>query len=502
MAINMRPVTTMNSVISDLVRLYAPSDNPEITITENFDQLIVKASFRVETSPHEDAIKRCLSFPYNESDHLFWHLSYNDDTILSYDCTNNGYEAIDLDIYKDYEVDLTFTIQKNNDSSRISIYNVHAFTDYIEGLDFKTALDLFDKYFNTTLTFYCYLDSIDFHTDTIAFTNDEVFDFTLLDRRIDKCKNRQLNSIWSSFNWFLFPSDFNVVSSNNERLTSLFDKMAVVLSAMSVCDYSEFVDKSVKIKINGYKTHLAIIRSCTLKGMEVDLSSKDLWCEIASWSYSGGSIVDKLNIARNIISLNSVFSTLFLNSSTFSSIISNYKIFEKENVREYIELRNSISGLLNDMYSKSIEIVDSYINQYKQNLLAILSFLTTVIILNVITNGDFKSCFTYQILLIILLFIAISFGLLIYFKWEVNEKIDRYFIQYKELKKRYQDLFSEEELNDMFKDSDTDNKHSNTYFIKTQISLYTEIWKYSLVAIFIIVCFLWFYNIFIYTEGY
>lgn len=491
----MLQVTTMNSLISDLVHLYAPSYNPEITILEDFDQLTAKASFRVEISPDEDAIKHCLAFPCNECDHVFWYLAYNDETIITYDCNNPDYETIDLDIYKDYEIDLVFIIQKNNYSSRISIYCVEAFTDFLEELDLKTALSMFDKYFNTELIFRCYIDSIIFHTETIAFTSGEAIDYISLDRRIDKCKSRQLNSIWSSFNCFLFPSDFNVVSSNNERLKSLFDKIAVVLSAMSVCDYTEFVDKSVKVKLNGYKMQLAILPSDTLRSMTVDLLSKDLWCKIASWTYSGGSIVDKLNIARNIISLNSDFSSLSLNSSTFSSIISNYKIFEKENVREYIELRNSVSGILLDLQSKASEIVESYIGQFKQSLLAILSFLTTVIILNVITAGDFKSCFTTPILWILTAFVVISAFLMTYYRWEVTNKLRRHFKQHKEIKDRYKDLFSPEELEYIFKDYNNDNKDSNIRFVNMQISLYTAIWKCSLLVVLVIVIFMWLYNI-------
>lgn len=490
----MLPVTTINNVICDLIKLYEPNFDSEIIIVEDFEQLTAKASFKLENSPNDSEIRQCMSFPYDENDKIFWSLSYCGDKVLSYELMNPIYEAINFDIYKYSDIELVFSIQKNIVSSRIPIYSVEAFTDFLEMLDLKTMLSLFGRFFDSYLTFECLLDSIDFQTDTIAFANSKNIDFNILETRQNKVVNRQLNSIWSSFDSSLFPSDFKVLISDNERLKILFDKMVVLLSAMSVCDYTEFVDKSVNIKLNGYKSQIGTFCSNNLKSMPVDIVSRDMWSEITSWSYNGGSVVDKLNIARNIISLNCDFSTLSLNQSTFSSILSNYKIFERENVRDYIELRNSVSELLIDIHAKSNELVDAYSSQFKQNLLAILSFLTTVVILNVITNGDFKSCFTTPILWIILVFLAISTGLMIYFEWEVKQRVEKHFILYEQVKNRYKDLFSLEELNEIFKESSHDNEHSNVCFVKQQIKLYTTVWKYSLLTIFIFVFFMWIYN--------
>lgn len=492
------PQEGMNGVISDLIRLFAPSSTSNIKIHETFERLTATSTFIFERTPILEDIYKYMSFKTGDYDVAFFEISSLDDgnRILLVEKGNEYSSIPDMGINEGLEVELSFTIQKDVGTSKISVYNIDSFVDYIENLDLKTFLVLWDRFFDNCLRLECLHDEFNLITETIVVSNKNLPQLNNLDNgRIRRAESRQMNTIWGDFKTNLFPGDFEPVSSTESRLGKLFNKISGILSVMTLCDRAEFIDDRLDLKLNGYKGLAGSIVVNRLCDLSLDEDSIGLWNEISAWCYSGGSLIDKLGIVRNIISLNIDFLRLKLEPSTFMAIKSNFKIFEKENVKQYIELRNSVSEMLLDMQTKSSEIVSSYTGQFKQNLVAILTFFVSVIILNVVTSGDFISCFTSPILYIMLAFIFISCLLLEYFKWEVNKQFERYVRQYHQLENRYRDLFSEEECQEIFKDANIKNKDSNVAFVKKQINVYTHVWRYSLMLLVLLVIILWIFNV-------
>ena len=59
--------------------------------------------------------------------------------------------------------------------------------------------------------------------------------------------------------------------------------------------------------------------------------------KIYNWIYEGGNTTDKAIIARNIISLHCKYSSILnLDGKTFSSIQSNFNLYQKDNVDRYL----------------------------------------------------------------------------------------------------------------------------------------------------------------------
>lgn len=73
-----------------------------------------------------------------------------------------------------------------------------------------------------------------------------------------------------------------------------------------------------------------------------------------------------MGLARNILSLNFDKENLKLSETAFEAIKSGYKIYQKENIKQYIEIRNKISDQLIELQNKADKIVASFVSDYKK----------------------------------------------------------------------------------------------------------------------------------------
>ena len=192
---------------------------------------------------------------------------------------------------------------------------------------------------------------------------------------------------------------------------------------------------------------------------------------------------DKINIARNIISLNINKDSLRIDSTALNSILSNYKIYEKENVKQYLQVRNKLSELLIDLQEKISAIVDSFISDFKKNILTLVSFFISVVAIKVVSKGDFVGGFTNEIIGLSFVFLLVSIGLLLYSRWELTKKIDLYNKHYRQIKDRYKDVLSTIELEGIFEECDPQKDNTNTSFVLKQKKIYSWLWFLSILLL-------------------
>ena len=158
------------------------------------------------------------------------------------------------------------------------------------------------------------------------------------------------------------PEDFSpYIRSENEYLSKVFDKLKLLYSIIFLFDIVEFKNTEIKYKLNGYRTITQIIDTDN-----VDLDSHESYYNIYKWVYDGGNVVDKIGLARNILSLNFAKDTLHLSEMAFDAIKSGYKVYQKENIKQYIEVRNKISDQLIELQDKADKIVAAFVSDYKK----------------------------------------------------------------------------------------------------------------------------------------
>ena len=175
--------------------------------------------------------------------------------------------------------------------------------------------------------------------------------------------------------------------------------------------------------------------------------------EIGSWIFSGDSAVERAGIARNILAEKCKTSSDLLNISqdTINSIKSNFVIYQRDTTEQYIETKNRIADNIVELSRQQEEMVQDIVDGLRNNLIAIVAFLITVILAGVdmdkMLQGDslpYNVRFVTIILIIgsIVYLIASIIGT--YFKLKSLER------GYNHLKEHYKTLLVTDDVNTTF----------------------------------------------------
>lgn len=376
----------------------------------------------------------------------------------------------------------------------LSIYDIESFNKYIKNLSLSQFLAVIDKHFNEKLIFEVQdINYLEWSTSTIAFipkngkfANSGIGNINR-ENRIADSRNFCCCEMTK---YKLIPQDLYCSKIDETNLLQVvFQKACVIYTCSFIFDYSIISESSYEYRLNGFKTLVNSINISKISDIQIDIGSLNTIFRIYEWLYLGGNNIDKINIARNIVSLNIERDNLSICNSTMDSILSNYKIYEKENVKQYLSVRNKLSELLIDLQEKIGSIMDSFIGDFKKNIITLVSFFISVIVIRVVSKGDFINGFTNEIIGLSFIFLIISIGLLLYSRWELTNKIKLYSKHYDQLKERYKDILSDNELKKIFDDCDPQKDGTNSSFVEKQRKLYSWLWAVSifLLSIFLIV---------------
>lgn len=462
-------------------------------IDEDFSEVRILLKLCVSKFPSLDLYKEFLE-QINERDTFHISIKKDDEVIENFtNRTDENFESyvsiIRQDVQPEDIIELILTIEKNIKKNRLSIYFLDEFTKKISNLSFLTFLSLFDdKLSKGVLLFECLEINASepiFSSHTIQFIGKEEkssikeFDKEIRDKRIETASFLCLWDI--SEKKPLLPDDFFPIQVTPKftDLVKVFLKVSILYTAVFIFDYLSVKEKVFSYKLNGYKTFGNKILTSKVSEIKIDINSASIFYEIYQWIYSGGNTSDKMSIARNIISLNFDPESLKLSDTTFDSILSSFKIFERQSVQQYIEVRNKLSELLINLQEKIDKIVSNFINDFKKNIVTLLTFFTSVIVLRVISKGDFIGGFTNEIIVLSYGFLLISVGILIYSRWELSKRIALFDKHYGQLKNRYKELLTENELNKVFDEQDP-KKLNNKSFVENQKKLFTILWIVSI----------------------
>ena len=486
----------MNDVSDKIIELF--SNSFELILKkETCDEFITEYQINtLSLSPLErDVINKI-----NERDQIAIYFFETDNAeSIDYFSTNvNSWNdfVYELQIKNIQQGKIKIHIEKRLQNSMLSIYCIDKFTEYINTLSLSRFFAIIDIRFTTSLIFEIQDELYpEWSTNTIAFVGKdgkyEISDMENINREsiIKEAKKLCHHEIEK---YKILPEDlFYSQYNGNDSLQSAFTKACMIYAFSFVFDYSALKNDNYEYKLNGFRTLSGHIEAKQLSKINVDISSCGLIYEIYKWLYLGGSKNDKINIARNIISLNIEKESLCINSSTFESILSNYKIYEKENVKQYLQVRNKLSELLIDLQGKISSIVDSFISDFKKIFLTLVSFFISVVAIRVISKGDFIGGFTNEIIVLSFIFLLISVGLLLYSRWELTKKITLYNKHYRQIKDRYKDILSGIELEKIFEECDPQKDDTNASFILKQKKIYSWLWFLSilLLSLFLVVVF-------------
>lgn len=490
----------MNIEIKSIISLFADVEMFNIESRETWDEFEWKSTMTLKKIPLMKDLIRELPHISNRDTWRFIIESEYNDTIFDINSKNGCSEdkAIeeDLEPYLDNQINIIYTVSKHLRDNTLTVYEESLFTEHLQNSKLLVFLNAVNKRFENGLNIEVWTDGFSsFCSKTINFIpKDGQAQANNIEVRQTR-NNLQKNYCQSDgLNFVILPDDLLMDSTSND-ISLLFRKACVVLSMLYVCDSTK-LDDDVEFHLCGYKTLRTKLSALKLNDLGIEDVYCERWFEIYNWAYSGGYTLDRLSISRNIISLNcNTDNIVLINESTFRSIKSNFKIFEQDNVRQYIKVRNEVSNMLISMQKEINTIVDSFISDFKKNIIAVSTFFLTVIVIRVISKGDFTGGFTTPVMILSIIYLCISLGLLYYSRIELDRKKNLFEKHYGQIKERYRILLSDEELKEMFEDSDPNKLQSHANYIEWQKNVYTKIWFGSIVALTLFVVVVWMMNL-------
>lgn len=484
----------MSNLLQDVIRLFSNSSIDENLIVENLTETKLSISCNDLLVPTEDDFNRIIAEICGR-DSINVSIVQNENTWNYVPNANDNFPDFLQNcstIEPAEEKKIIVSITKKNSEQIISVYYVECFCTYLNELSLLGFLLKINEGFNdqNLITFEVQNETFpEFSTQTIKFIakgnqnpNNEGRDVDSL----AKIKNLCHCNLISKYQFT--PSDFHPITKNNTILDEIFSRVSLLYSAIFLFDIFHIENATIQYRLNGYRTI-----NQELNFSDIDISSYEIYYQIYSWVYDGGNIVDKIGLARNILSLNFDKANLKLSETTFEAIKSSYKIYQKENIKQYIEIRNKISDQLIELQNKADKIVDNFVSDYKKTFLAIVSFFISVIVIKVVSSGDFTGGFTKEVTLLSMGFLLVSLIVMFVARWEINKQLIRYSEFYKNLKERHIDLLDESDIKRILNNDKDFN--DNKQFIEKRRKAYTILWVVSLIFLFIIVIVLYISNL-------
>ena len=479
-------------------------DNPKAEYSENFQKWECSYSLDLKKMPDKDSLLAALPVISGRDGWRLRMLNDADEDLFDIrkgSDVDTVYNVNRLQPYIDGNVRLVYSIEKSKMDGVLTVYDLQQILLYVKDLAITAFLNTLYNALQDKLIIEVWGSEYEqFVTESIAVIKkgDDIprlgYDVEKR-KRIDVC-GRYCQ--WTVKLPGLLPEDLHIEESNQEgKLSRLFKQVCLLLSACYVADFSG-IEKSIwKIRISGFRTLFSEGTKTKVPDLAFEENSVDQWYSIYDWCYTGGYISDRLTIARNIISLNCPdFGKLELNKSTLDAIKSNFRIFEQDNVRQYIKVRKDVSNDLLALQDKINSIVEGFTGDFRKSVVGLGTFFLTVVVVRVVAGGHWYEPFSNQIVALSLLFLVLSVVVLVYSRKTLDKKEQLYCKHYKQLRERYDPLLSKEEADHIFEDGDPNKLGSHSNYIQWQKNRYTWIWALTLVAFFLFLVGAWSYNLF------
>jgi len=280
------------------------------------------------------------------------------------------------------------------------------------------------------------------------------------------------------------PKHFHLIErptiANN--LAYKLDRLSYIFSIANIFDITSIrKDDVLYYKLNGYKTiegFFSIDADC------FDNKSYLTYMKICDWVYSDPSnIVEKLGLARNILSIYLKEDSLQISEDAYFSMQSGFKTYLQENLNRYIEVRSNISEQLEHINQKANNAIDKYLNDYQKSSIIFVSFFLSILVLRVLSTGEFVNAFTKDATILSFLLLAISLLYLLFSLWNLNGEKNRLKKRYENLKGRFEDLLIKEDIERILQ-HDREFKEE-IGFINKRTKAYTALWIITVIMVLI-----------------
>lgn len=422
--------------------------------------------------------------PARDEIRIFLEAENEDSFIIHRHTLEEEYSAFIEEILEDEIISVKIEINKSMSAGHFSIYRFHKFAEDIISLSTEEILKVFSMFLNeaqTNIVFELFDNNNIFYTKTMFFLpmeNSEIICSFNRKQRLLEC--RDTSCFYNQDAYELLPDDFKIeVGYEGNPFKEIFLKMETVLAASLIASNAMIQEGQMKLQIMGQRS---VEYTCRLD----KVNGNPVLYKIYDWIYSGASFIDKAIIARNIICLHCKYEPLLsLDVKVLSSIQSNYNLYLKDNVAQYLELKNKVAEFISDIVSRTGEYATELLDKFKANMIAVFGFLFSVVIADIVSDQPLDNIFTKDITVIMELILAGSVVYLFICYGQSKYQIKKVYDSYENLKKIYDGILTEDDICECFQNDYLIQNMKKT--ISRSEKIYLFIWSAFLVVLLVIV---------------
>ena len=415
--------------------------------------------------------------------------------------SNNSCESVKEDIFKlleleeiDLEEPLTssfsFKVTIKWEESELNIFSWKEFNKNLNEISFEEAFKNWSKLIvnNFSATIKTWED--DYHIENDFFSFIPYKEIDQVERKsIDQIKTENRDKVShfvNALDIIVNPDAFNF-SSNDWPLASSFNNLRNILCLIFLSDYSRIKKNEINYCIKGYKT----INGKLVEKLDNKVGN-ELW-SMYKWAYERGSFIDKIGILRNVIPIHITQENInTLEPGALLSAQSGYDLYLKDNVKQYIEIKNKISDMLLSQSEKAGQITKDMFSTFKTNLWTFVTFFMTTILAKVIdkTNNSYDK----TVILAGIVLITLSSIFLIFALSEVKDEKERLKNKYSEIEYRYKDLLNSGDIEKIINFSSPEDltpEERELNYINKKVNKYKLLWILCLVFLGLILISVW-----------
>lgn len=469
--------------LKEILKELLGSNLEEFKIVENLEEFILTFTtqhidfFTVSSleelmgiSSERDKVE--LSIEYTE-DHCYW---YNNDNVLK-DSESDLEEIKCLFDKEDDKVKVKLVVKKEVVEGKLSIYSYAKVEEWLISKDIEGFLkysSIFKSSKGSGVICDCLYDDVQIYSGLYIFISSNTqFKRTDIYDAYDITEKRKLISNFKNIPEDIVPNDFRIFkTSNNTELVDLLNCACLFLALCFISDQATITHSEVKLLINGYrqiKTHIE---------HRVPAVQNDSIYDIYLWLYGEGNISDKSYIARSIISLHCKYEEIItVDKTVYASIISNYRLYLKGNVKDFLKLKKEVTTALQEYTKYIAQSIDKISSSLKTNFIAAFGYLITLTLKDIINYESTISNNVINVGAFLLLCSLVSYGVTFY---ESNQKKLFYDSLINELKNHYNCVLEDSILVETFDNNLSRKAVDDNY--KRSCKLIKFIWLGSLLV--------------------
>jgi len=431
--------------IAHIKQTFSASD---MAVDERMKQVELNFSSLPSKLPKADVFSSLMSsFPRRDAIKVFMKDDSGSNFNFDSSCEMNitEYAAFVDSLFEEDFVDIVIEISKGFEANKLSIYDFGSFCEDILQLKMEDVMLAFSELYSERdfLEFEVFDRDIFFRTGTMTFSSATQrinWDVSSRKEKLEKCK--EASYFYHQSLYPLLPEDFYIeVDFENNILSSIFLKISMILSLAYLASTSSIFNNELRIQITGQRN---LDYSYILDEINYNKELYKIYC----WIFTDGNAVDKALLARNSISAHCKFAEITkLDGKTFVSIQANYNLYIKNNVTQYIELTNSLAEFIQKSTDNVSECLTQLHAGIKTNFIAVISFIFTAVLANIVNGQPLNNILTYDITVILYIVLIGSFAYLAISVSEVRSKKKRMSSQYDSLIDHYKKLLPEDEVN-------------------------------------------------------